>query len=444
MFQYGRYLLIASSRPGGLPANLQGLWNNDIKPAWYSGYTTNINVEMNYWAAEPANLAECHQPLFDWIDMISAAQKLNPDPNLRTPHGWVIYSTNNPLGGNSGWALHRPGSAWLSQHLFEAWAFGGDKEFLRNRAYPHLRELTRMWDARLIGDEHGRLLTPDGWSPEHGPFRQPDGSIVMKEGDRTPRKGVSYDQQVVWDLFGNFIEASEALGVDAELRQHITERRAKLLGPQVGRWGQIQEWMEDVDVQDYEYRHISQLFALHPGRQISPLLTPEFAKAAAVTLDARGDKSVGWSRAWKICFRARLHDGNRAGKLVRSALEYVPADKRGGGTYANLFGAGPPFQIDSNFGFTAGVAEMLLQSHLHAAGGRREIHLLPAVPDSWRDGTVTGLRARDGFTVDQTWKDGKLVSATLRSRLGMPIRVRYAGKTADLDIPAGATRIFKP
>jgi alpha-L-fucosidase 2 len=202
--------------------------------------------------------------------------------------------------------------------------------------------------------------------------------------------------------------------------------------------------MEDVDVKEYEYRHISQLFALHPGRQICPVSTPEFAKAAAVTLDARGDGSVGWSRAWKICFRARLLDGNRAGKLVRSTLQHVAPNQRGSGTYPNLFGAGPPFQIDSNFGYTAGVTEMLLQSHRRSPDGRREIHLLPAIPDTWRDGMVAGLRARDGFTVDQTWKNGKLVSATIWSRLGKPVRVRHAGQTTDLEIPAGASRIFKP
>ncbi len=444
LFQYGRYLLIGSSRPGGLPANLQGLWNQDVKPAWYSGYTTNINVEMNYWPAEPTNLAECHEPLFDWIDMIAAAQKRNPDPKLRTDLGWIIYSTNNTLGGNSGWAFHRPGSAWLAQHLYEGWAFGGDREFLSRRAYPHLKSLTQMWDAHLVEDGKGHLITPDGWSPEHGPVRGPDGKIIIKEGDRTPQPGASYDQQIVWDLFSNFLDASKALDADPELRKRIAERRARLLGPQVGGWGQIQEWMEDVDDPKQDYRHIGQLFALHPGRQISPITTPKFAGAAKVTLNSHSDRSCGWSRAWKVCFRARLHDGNRAGKLVRSVLEYVPANARGSGTYPNLFGAGPPFQIDANFGYTAGVAEMLLQSHLRAEDGRREIDLLPAIPDSWASGEATGLRARDGFTVDQKWENGKLVSATITSHLGRPFRVRYNNKTADYDIPAGTSQVFKP
>ncbi len=444
LFQFGRYLLIASSRPGGIPANLQGLWNQEVHPAWYSGYTTNINVEMNYWPAEPTNLSECHEPLFDWIEDLAVAQELNPDPKLATDIGWFIYSTNNALGGNSGWGQHRPGSAWLTQHLFERWAFSGDKEFLRKRAYPQLRELTRMWDARLVENADGKLITPDGWSPEHGPIKQPDGSIKIVEGDRTPRPGVSYDQQIIWDLFTNFLEASAALNEDPDLRKHIAERRSRLLGPTVGRWGQIQEWMEDVDPQNYPYRHISQLFALHPGRQISPITTPEWAEAAAVTLNDRGDQSVGWSRAWKIAFWARLHDGDRAGKLVRSTLSFAKPGSRDSGTYPNLFGAGPPFQIDGNFGYTAGVAEMLLQSHLLTDDGRREIDLLPAIPSTWTEGKATGLRARGGFEVDQIWKDGKLVSATIRSILGLPFRLRYAGKTSDVTLAAGQTHVFKP
>jgi alpha-L-fucosidase 2 len=444
LFNFGRYVTIASVRPGGLPANLQGLWNDNPAPAWYSGYTHNMNVQMNNWLTETANLPECAEPLFDWIENIELGTRLNPDPRLRTDLGWIMYSTHNPVGGNSGWGLHRPGSAWLSQHFWEHYAFGGDKEFLRKRAYPQLRELTRMWDARLIDGPDGKLVTPDGWSPEHAPVRGPDGKITIKEGDRTPLPGVSYDQQIIWDLFTNFIEASRTLGVDDELRARITERRARLLGPKVGRWGQIQEWMEDVDDPKLVYRHIGHLFGLHPGRQISPVTMPEWAKAAKVTLDAQGDKSVGWSRAWKICFRARLHDGEAAARVVRSVLEYVPAKTNGSGTHPNLFGAGPPFQMDANFGYTAGVAEMLVQSHIRSEDGRREIHLLPALPDSWPSGEVTGLRARDGFTVDQKWVKGTLVSATITSKLGRPFRIRYQGKTTDFDIPAGASPVFKP
>ncbi len=444
LFQFGRYLTIASARPGGLPANLQGLWNDNPAPAWYSGYTHNINVEMNNWLTETANLPECAGPLFDWVENLELGTKLNADPKLVTGLGWVMYSTHNPLGGNSGWAVHRPGSAWLSQHFWEHYAFGGDREFLRKRAYPQLRELSRMWDARLIVGPDGKLVTPDGWSPEHAPVAGADGKITIKEGDRTPLPGVSYDQQIIWDLFTNFIEASQVLGADDALRDRITERRARLLGPKIGRWGQIQEWQEDVDDPKLVYRHLGHLFALHPGRQISPVTTPDWAQAAKVTLDANGDKSVGWSRAWKICFRARLHDGEAAARLVRSVLEYVPAKAKASGTYPNLFGAGPPFQIDANFGYTAGVAEMLLQSHLRGDDGRREIDLLPALPESWPSGEVTGLRARDGFIVDQKWENGRLVSAQITSRLGRPVRVRYRGKTADCDLPVGASRAYTP
>lgn len=414
-FQFGRYLTIASVRPGGLPANLQGLWSDKAEPVWYCGYTHNINVEMNNWLTETANLPECAGPLFDWVENIAKESKLNPDPLLRTDLGWVMYSTHNPLGGNSGWAFHRPGSAWLSQHFWEHYAFGGDQEFLRKRAYPQLRELTRMWDARLVEGPDGKLITPDGWSPEHGPVRGPDGKVVIKEGDRTPQPGASYDQQIIWDLFGNFIEASKELGVDEELRTRITERRSRLLGPKVGRWGQIQEWMEDVDNPKMPYRHIGHLFGLHPGRQISPDATPDLAAAAKVTLDANGDLQCAWSRAWKICFRARLHDGAGAARVVRSTLQYVPAGGPGSGAYPNLFGAGPPFQIDSNFGYTAGVAEMLLQSHLRDQRGEWMIDLLPALPPGWKDGEVKGLRARGGITVDIAWHDGRVTEYRLRS-----------------------------
>jgi len=428
LFQFGRYVTIGSARPGGLPANLQGVWNENPVPAWYSGYTHNINVEMNNWLTETANLPECAEPLFDWIENLALGTKLNPDPKLRTDLGWVMYSTHNPLGGNSGWAFHRPGSAWLSQHFWEHYAFGGDKEFLRKRAYPQLRELTRMWDARLIEGPKGKLITPDGWSPEHAPVRGPNGKIVIKEGDRTPQPGASYDQQIIWDLFSNFIEASQELGVDDELRARITERRARLLGPQAGRWGQIQEWMEDVDDPKLDYRHIGHLFALHPGRQISPLTTPELAKAAKITLDAHSDLSCGWSRAWKICFRARLHDGEAAARVVRTTLAYVPAKGRGSGTYPNLFGAGPPFQMDANFGYTAGVAEMLLQSHLRDEQGQWQIHLLPALPAGWKDGEVTGLRARGGVTVDIAWQNGKVTSYRIRAQQTKQVKVRVNGQ----------------
>lgn len=429
-FQFGRYLMIASSRPGGLPANLQGIWNQDMKPAWYSGYTTNINIEMNYWLAEPANLSECHQPLFDWLANLSTVRKKNTQPAIAAKKGWIAYSTNNPMGGNSTWGIHRPGSAWMSQHLWTHYEFTGDKEFLKSRAYPALKEIVEYWEDFLVEGPDGKLITPAGWSPEHGPVNK-NGKIVLQEGDRTPQPGASYDQQIVWDLFTNYIDASEELGVDTEYRAKVTAMRDKLLGPQIGKWGQIQEWMQDVDDPKNKHRHVSHLFALHPGRQINPVSTPELAAAAKVSLNARGDAGTGWSKAWKINFWARLADGNHAHRILKGLL--APVGK-GGSTYINLFNAHPPFQIDGNFGATAGITEMLLQSHVRK-NGIYLIDILPALPDAWKDGTITGLRARGGFNVDLAWRNGKLAKAVITSTAGGKTHVRANGRIQTITLP---------
>ena len=419
LFQYGRYLLISSSRPGGLPANLQGIWNNEYKPAWYSQYTTNINLQMNYWLAEPTALTECTAPYFDWVENLARVNKKSTDPKLQTAKGWIAYSTNNTMGGPSTWGLHRPGSAWLSQHFWEHYAFTGDKEFLKNRAYPMLKDVSGYWEDHLV-EKEGKLITPDGWSPEHGP-----GKI---EGDRTPYPGVSYDQQIVYDLFTNTVEASATLGEDQAYRTTITAMRNKLLGPQIGKWGQLQEWMDDVDDPTDHHRHNSHMFALHPGRQISPLLTPEWAKAALVSLNARGDVSTGWSTAWKINLFARLGQGNRAYDLVSTMFKKCILE--------NLFDTHPPFQIDGNFGYSAGVAEMLLQSHLKEQD-HYVLQLLPALPDAWPTGEVKGLRARGGFIVDLIWKDGKLIKGVLRSLLGSPVKLLCGGKVCFISTKKG-------
>ena len=304
LFQYGRYLLISSSRPGALPANLQGIWNNEFKPAWYSQYTTIINVEMNYWMAEPTALAECHLPLFDWIEHLGTIQKKSADSALQTKKGWIIYSTNNSVGGPSGWRIHRPGSAWLSHHFWEHVAFTNDTAFLRNGAYPLLKEITEYWENHLVEGPDDKLITPDGWSPEHGPGKN--------EGDKSSYPGASYDQQIVYDLFNNYIKASTLLGIDLAYCSKITSMQKRLLEPQVGRWGQLQEWMDDADDSTDHHRHNSHLFAVHPGKQISPIYTPDWAKAAKKYLDSRGNVSTGWSTAWKMNIYARLLDGNRS------------------------------------------------------------------------------------------------------------------------------------
>ena len=426
LFQYGRYLLISSSRIGGLPANLQGIWNNEYKPAWCSQYTTDINVQMNYWLAEPTALTECSEPYFDWVENMARVNKNTSDPILQTKRGWIAYCTNNSMGGTSTWRIHRPGSAWLSQQFWEHYAFSGDKTFLKNRAYPILKDVSGYWEDHLVENNDGKLITPDGWSPEHGPG--------MVEGDRKAYPGVSYDQQIVYDLFSNTIEASAALDEDATYRTKITEMRNKLLGPQIGKWGQLQEWMDDVDNPKDRHRHNSHMFALHPGRQISPLKTPEWAKAALVSLNARGDVSTGWSTAWKINLFARLGQGNRSYNLINMLFEKCITD--------NLFDLHPPFQIDGNFGYTAGVVEMLLQSHLKTDKGYR-LQLLPALPDAWPTGEVKGLRARGGFVVDISWENGKLKVCKIKSILGNYLSISYLEKKMEQNTKRGKIYTFE-
>lgn len=425
LFQYGRYLLISSSREGGLPANLQGIWNNEYKPAWYSQYTTNINVEMNYWPAEPTALTECTAPYFDWVENLGRVNKKTTDPRLQTKRGWIAYSTNNIMGGPSTWGIHRPGSAWMSQQFWEHYAFTGDKEFLKNRAYPMLKDVSGYWEDHLVESKDGKLITPDGWSPEHGPG--------LVEGDRTPYPGVSYDQQIVFDLFSNVVDAAAELNSDTAYKNKIDSMRNRLLGPQIGKWGQLQEWMEDWDSPNDKHRHNSHMFALHPGRQISPITTPEWANAALVSLNARGDVSTGWSTAWKINLFARLGLGNRSHNMIKMLFKKCILE--------NMFDTHPPFQIDGNFGYTAGVAEMLLQSHLKTDKGYL-IQLLPALPDAWSTGEVKGLRARGGFVVDMQWKNGKLSSCKITSLLGNDLNINYQGKDKNQKTIQGKSYTF--
>ncbi len=418
IFQYGRYLLISSSRKGGLPANLQGLWNESNNPPWGSDYHSNINIQMNYWLAEPNNLSECHIPYLDYINSMREVSKINTRKQYPNTRGWTVRTENNIFGGMS-YLWNTPGSAWYAQALWEHYAFTKDKNYLRNFAYPIIKEITEFWDDHLKRRPDGTLVSPLGWSPEHGPIED----------------GVTHDQQIVYDLFTNYIESAEILGIDATYKNHIVDLKAHLLKPKIGKWGQLQEWETDRDDTKDQHRHISHLFGLHPGKEISTIKTPALAQAAKVSLLARGDESTGWSMAWKINFWARLKDGDHAYKILQNFITPVGGSgtdyNKGGGIYSNLFCAHPPFQIDGNFGATAGITEMILQSQDDF------IELLPALPRAWPDGEVKGLIARGNFELSMKWKNNQLIGAVLLAKSGGSCTVKYQSKTAVLKTQKG-------
>ena len=431
-FNFGRYLLISSSRPGGFPANLQGIWAEEISTPWTGDWHLDVNVQMNYWPAEVCNLSDLHQPLFALIDSLQ-------EPGTKTAReyyaarGWVAHVITNPWGFTSpgesaNWGSANSGSAWLCQHLWDHWLFTRDKEFLA-WAYPILKGSARFYADLLIEEPtHKWLVVSPSNSPENH-FRMKDGRTAAVA------MGPTMLQQLLRYLFTACIEASEVLNVDADFRAELVEKRARLAPTRISSDGRILEWLEEYDEPEPQHRHISHLWGLYPGHEISSVTTPELAQAARKSLDVRGDDGVGWSLAYKVAMWARLQDGDRAEKLIRKALH--PATDlgirydSGGGVYPNLFDACPPFQIDGNFGVTAAIAEMLLQS------GEGDIALLPSLPKNWPAGSVKGLRARGGIEVDLAWCDGKMTSATLRSDHKSSIQVRYRQKIIQLNVDEG-------